>query len=148
LEKLRKLGIGLSLDDFGTGHSSLSYLTRLPFDTIKIDKSFVEDIDHDEDSRAITKATLNLAKALNMKCTAEGVETESQKQFLTDIGCDELQGYLISRPQPLEKLAHLIDLQPAAATRASAPVETLGERKDVNVSEAPLNVTQIKTAAG
>ncbi|MEM5517557.1 EAL domain-containing protein [Henriciella sp. AS95] len=115
LNQLKQIGLKISLDDFGTGFSSLSYLRRFPFDKIKIDKSFVEDIDHDEDSREIAKATLNLAKALNMKCTAEGVETECQKHFLIEIGCDELQGYLISRPQPLEKLAHLIDIGPDRA---------------------------------
>lgn len=107
LKKLKEIGVRISLDDFGTGFSSLSYLRRFPFDKLKIDKGFVQDIDHSEESRAITRATLQLAKALNMVCTAEGVETESQKTFLTEIGCDELQGYLISRPQPLDRLSHL-----------------------------------------
>lgn len=107
LKQLKDIGLRISLDDFGTGFSSLSYLRRFPFDKLKIDKSFVQDIDHNHDSRAITKATLQIAKALNMSCTAEGVETETQKNFLTEIGCDELQGYLISRPQPLSKLGHL-----------------------------------------
>lgn len=111
LQQLKDLGVRISLDDFGTGFSSLNYLRRFPFDKLKIDKSFVEDVEHSDDSRAITKATLELAKALNMTCTAEGVETESQKEFLTDIGCDELQGYLISRPQPLERLSHLFSIK-------------------------------------
>ena len=111
LKQLKDIGLRISLDDFGTGFSSLSYLRRFPFDKLKIDKSFVQDIDHNHDSRAITKATLQIAKALNMSCTAEGVETETQKNFLTEIGCDELQGYLISRPQPLSKLGHLFPIR-------------------------------------
>lgn len=111
LRQLKEVGLRISLDDFGTGFSSLNYLRRFPFDKLKIDKSFVADIDHSDDSRAITRATLQLAKALNMTCTAEGVETELQKEFLTEIGCDELQGYLISRPQPLERLAHLFPIR-------------------------------------
>lgn len=111
LRKLKELGVRISLDDFGTGFSSLSYLRRFPFDKLKIDKGFVQDIDHSEECRAIARATLQLAKALNMVCTAEGVETEGQKQFLTENGCDELQGFLISRPQPLEKLTHLFNIR-------------------------------------
>ncbi|HIK63872.1 MAG TPA: EAL domain-containing protein, partial [Henriciella marina] len=111
LKQLKEIGLRISLDDFGTGFSSLSYLRRFPFDKLKIDKSFVEDIDHNHESRAITKATLQIAKALNMSCTAEGVETETQKQYLTEIGCDELQGFLISRPQPLDKLGHLFPVR-------------------------------------
>ena len=111
LRKFKELGVRISLDDFGTGYSSLSYLRRFPFDKLKIDKGFVQDIDHSEECRAIARATLQLAKALNMVCTAEGVETEGQKQFLTENGCDELQGFLISRPQPLDKLTHLIDIR-------------------------------------
>ena len=111
LGKFKDLGVRISLDDFGTGFSSLSYLRRFPFDKLKIDRGFVQDIDHSEECRAITKATLQLAKALNMVCTAEGVETEGQKQFLTENGCDELQGFLISRPQPLDKLTHLFDIK-------------------------------------
>ncbi|MGB3627442.1 MAG: EAL domain-containing protein [Henriciella sp.] len=145
LNQLKDIGLKISLDDFGTGFSSLSYLRRFPFDRLKIDRSFVEDIDHDEDSRAITKATLNLAKALNMKCTAEGVETESQKQFLTDIGCDELQGYLVSRPQPLEKLAHLIDLKPISSLKAVAPIKVIASSKD---DDLPDNVSPIKKVVG
>ena len=117
----------------------MSYLRRFPFDRLKIDKSFVEDIDHDEDSRAITEATLKLAKALNMRCTAEGVETESQKQFLTDIGCDELQGYLFSRPQPLEKLGHLFAIAPEENRGAisAAPIQNSKELQADAIEVAP-----------
>lgn len=111
LHQLKDLGVRIALDDFGTGFSSLSYLRSFPFDKIKIDKSFVSDIETADDSRAITVATLNLAKSLGMRCTAEGVETSYQADFLRDNGCDELQGFFISRAQPLEKLKHLIDLK-------------------------------------
>ncbi|WP_084396171.1 putative bifunctional diguanylate cyclase/phosphodiesterase [Henriciella aquimarina] len=131
LNQLKDIGVRIALDDFGTGFSSLNYLRRFPFDKLKIDKSFVEDIDHNDDSRAITQATLELARALNMTCTAEGVETESQKQFLTEIGCDELQGFMISRPQPLEKLSHLFPVltqqeadEALATKRASGDADT------------------------
>lgn len=115
LEKLRQLkdiGVRIALDDFGTGFSSLSYLRQFPFDKLKIDKSFTDDLDTSKDSRAITQATLQLAKALGMRTTGEGVETMRQGEFLRDNGCDELQGYFFSRPQPMENLAHLIELKP------------------------------------
>lgn len=112
LSQLKKLGVRISLDDFGTGFSSLSYLRNFPFDKIKIDKSFISDMETSEDSRAITVATLGLAKALGLRCTAEGVETEFQSNFLRDAGCDELQGFFISRAQPISKLAHLVDVVP------------------------------------
>ena len=101
----------IAVDVFGTCYSSLSYLRAFPFDNIKIDKSFVSDLEYSEDSRAITIATLNLAKSLGMSCTGEGVETDFQQEFLAKNGCAELQGYLVSRPQPIEKLEHLIDLK-------------------------------------
>lgn len=134
LHQIKDLGVRIALDDFGTGFSSLSYLRSFPFDKIKIDKSFVTDIENREDNRAITQATLNLAKSLGMRCTAEGVETQFQAEFLRDNGCDELQGFLISRAQPLAKLAHLIDLksedemsQRAANTNVPLPVIPRGK---------------------
>lgn len=112
LHQLKKLGVRISLDDFGTGFSSLSYLRNFPFDKIKIDKSFISDMETSEDSRAITVATLGLAKALGLRCTAEGVETEFQSKFLSDNGCDELQGFFISRAQPIDMLGHFVDILP------------------------------------
>ena len=147
LKQLKDIGLRISLDDFGTGFSSLSYLRRFPFDKLKIDKSFVEDIDHNRESRAITRATLQIAKALNMSCTAEGVETETQKQFLTDIGCDELQGFLISRPQPLSRLGHLFDVlsQEEADMRLAARESEISMSGDVIKLGAP-NSDQRKAA--
>ena len=113
LHQIRDLGVRISLDDFGTGYSSLSYLRSFPFDKIKIDRSFVKDIDSCPESRAIAVATLTLARSLGMRCTAEGVETLYQADFLRDHGCDELQGFFISRAQPLDNLAHLVDVRPA-----------------------------------
>ncbi|MEM9670033.1 MAG: EAL domain-containing protein [Pseudomonadota bacterium] len=119
LHQLKKLGVRISLDDFGTGFSSLSYLRKFPFDKIKIDKSFISDMETSEDSRAITVATLGLAKALGLRCTAEGVETEFQCKFLQDNGCDELQGFFISRAQPLESLTFFVDVKPDAVEPTS-----------------------------
>ena len=113
LRQLQNLGIQIVLDDFGTGHSSLACLQLFAFDKIKIDGDFVQDIEHRADSRAIAIATLDLAKNLGVRCTAEGVETHSQAEFLRNHGCDELQGYFISRAQPLDGLQHLLTLKPA-----------------------------------
>jgi diguanylate cyclase (GGDEF)-like protein len=113
LHQIKDLGVRISLDDFGTGYSSLSYLRAFPFDKIKIDQSFVKDIDSCPESRAIAVATLTLARSLGMRCTAEGVETLYQADFLRDHGCDELQGFFISRAQPLDNLAHLVEVRPA-----------------------------------
>jgi EAL domain-containing protein (putative c-di-GMP-specific phosphodiesterase class I) len=100
LERLREIGIGLSLDDFGTGFSSLAYLTRFPVDTLKIDGSFVRSIEKDESARKIIKSIVELAQGLGMETVAEGVETEAQERFLKELGCDAMQGYLFSKPIP------------------------------------------------
>lgn len=100
LEQLREVGITVSIDDFGTGYSSLSYLTRLPVDALKIDQSFVSG---SQRSDAILNMIIAMAKALNLKTVAEGVETEAQRNWLFAEGCDMLQGYLISKPIPVEE---------------------------------------------
>ncbi|WP_246696762.1 bifunctional diguanylate cyclase/phosphodiesterase [Methylobacterium planeticum] len=107
LRELRTLGIRISMDDFGTGYSSLSYLRRFPFDKIKIDQSFVRQTPDDKDSAAIVRAITMLGASLGMKTTAEGVETDAQSSFIAGEGCDQLQGYLISRPVPADKIAML-----------------------------------------
>ncbi|CAA7621619.1 EAL domain-containing protein [Magnetospirillum sp. UT-4] len=100
LRQLAGLGVSLSIDDFGTGYSSLAYLKRFPVNTVKIDRAFVRDLDHDEDGRTIANAIISLAHSLSMKTIAEGVETDSQASLLARHGCDEIQGYLIGRPLP------------------------------------------------
>lgn len=100
MDQLRSRGVRLSIDDFGTGYSSLSQLKRFQIYKLKIDQSFVQDLDHDGNDRAIVSAIIRMAQALGMQTTAEGVETEAQLQFLRDMGCDEAQGYYFSRPLP------------------------------------------------
>ncbi|MDA8500238.1 putative bifunctional diguanylate cyclase/phosphodiesterase [Citrobacter sp. Igbk 17] len=100
LNKLRALGVKISIDDFGTGYSSLSRLSRLAFDKIKIDKSFVHSISTQEDALNIIRLITGMAKSLNMKAVAEGVETEEQLASLQALGCDFAQGYLFGKPQP------------------------------------------------
>ncbi|TGS04793.1 EAL domain-containing protein, partial [Mesorhizobium sp. M2E.F.Ca.ET.209.01.1.1] len=95
---LRDSGVRIVLDDFGTGYSSLSYLRRQSIDKLKIDRSFVRLLDEDESARAIVKSLIELALALRVEVTAEGVETDGQKALLVGMGCRQLQGYLLSPP--------------------------------------------------
>jgi diguanylate cyclase (GGDEF)-like protein len=104
LERLAATGVQLSIDDFGTGYSSLSYLRRMPAGQLKIDRSFVSDLEHSSDARAIVDAVVRLAHALGLKVVAEGVETDAQQALLLELGCDELQGYLYARPMPARAL--------------------------------------------
>lgn len=108
LEHLKALGISLSMDDFGTGYSSLSYLQRLPIDSIKIDRSFVSGIDMGGANLNIIRAIMGMAHGLGITVTAEGVETQNQLDFLRVQKCDRIQGYLFSRPLPVEKLSRIL----------------------------------------
>jgi len=108
LRKLKSLGIHIALDDFGSGYSSLSYLHAFPFEKIKIDRVFVGDLEHNHHSISIVRAIITLGHNLNIPILAEGVETESQLQFLAQEGCDEVQGYLTGRPYPIETYAELV----------------------------------------
>ena len=101
---LRELGVGLSLDDFGTGHSSLSYLKRLPLDEVKIDRSFVAGMTEDENDAVIVRSTIDLARNLGLRVVAEGVETGEIMDALAELRCDVAQGYFISRPMDLQAL--------------------------------------------
>jgi diguanylate cyclase (GGDEF)-like protein len=108
LRRLKALGVGISMDDFGTGYSSLRYLQAFPFDKIKVDKSFIDQIDQNVQSQAIIRAVIGLAHGLALPVVAEGVETAEQLAFLKREHCDEVQGYLIGRPLPIENYAALI----------------------------------------
>ncbi|EJN12541.1 diguanylate cyclase (GGDEF) domain-containing protein [Bradyrhizobium sp. YR681] len=107
LHQLRAIGVRIALDDFGTGYSSLSYLHRFPFDKIKIDRCFVNDIAGPDGSASIVQAVVNLAAARRMTTTAEGVETEEQQRLLRALGCSEMQGYLFSAAKPADKVLEL-----------------------------------------
>ena len=104
MKQLRDLGIGFSLDDFGTGYSSLSYLTKLPIDTVKIDRSFVDNMHNSSEDTAVVKSILSLATSLQLNVVAEGVETPAQFDFLVSAGCQQFQGYLLGKPVPAEQL--------------------------------------------
>ncbi|WLR52104.1 EAL domain-containing protein [Bacillus tianshenii] len=104
LNQLKELGVQISIDDFGTGYSSLSHLKRFPIDTLKIDKSFVQDVLTDEDSAAIVTTILHMAKSLGMQVVAEGVETSEQVQFLKQKECEKAQGFFYSKPVPPEEI--------------------------------------------
>ena len=108
LASLKQLGIELAIDDFGTGYSSLSYLKRFTVDVLKIDQTFVEEIDRDEENSVIVGVTIRLAHALGMKVVAEGVETKAQIDRLKELGCDLAQGYFVARPLPASSIAALI----------------------------------------
>jgi len=108
ITKLKKLGFTLSLDDFGTGYSSLSYLKKIPFDTIKIDKTFIDDIEY-EDGRNFADMIINIAKSLDMEIVAEGVENKGQLSYLKTINCDTYQGYLCSRPLKIKSFEKLVE---------------------------------------
>lgn len=108
INELREKGIRFSIDDFGTGYSSLSYLRTLPLDKLKIDKSFIDDLAEDSDSGSVAKTIIDMAHNLRFKVIAEGVETEAQKMFLLENGCDEMQGYLFSRPVSSEEIEALL----------------------------------------
>jgi EAL domain-containing protein (putative c-di-GMP-specific phosphodiesterase class I) len=104
LYDLKKIGIRISLDDFGTGHSSLAYLKRFPIDTLKIDQSFIHDITRDPDTAAIVTAIIAMGHSLRLKVIAEGVEFTDQAVFLKRHNCDQMQGYLINVPMPADEL--------------------------------------------
>jgi EAL domain-containing protein (putative c-di-GMP-specific phosphodiesterase class I) len=108
LRALKALHIQLAIDDFGTGYSSLSYLKRFPVDTLKIDRSFVKGLGHDQQDTAIVRSVVNLAKTLNLSVTAEGIETVAQQYQLTTLGCDLGQGFLLARPSPAAALEELL----------------------------------------
>jgi len=113
LRRLKLLGVRIAMDDFGTGYSSLSYLQSFPFDKIKIDQTFISNLDHNPQSAAIIRAVIGLGRGLELPVVAEGVETKSQLDFLTREACDQVQGYVVGRPLPIEDYADLVGRRPA-----------------------------------
>ncbi|MDC0361658.1 EAL domain-containing protein [Halioglobus sp.] len=108
LEELRAMGVSISLDDFGTGFSSLSYVNRFPIDTLKVDRSFISCVEYEKGSRAIATAVIALAHQLNLKVIGEGVENSAQEKFLFDNNCHEMQGYFYSKPLSPEELSSIL----------------------------------------
>jgi diguanylate cyclase (GGDEF)-like protein/PAS domain S-box-containing protein len=118
--RLKSLGVQIALDDFGTGYSSLSYLHAFPFDKIKIDRSFISEVDSNRHSIAIVRAVIGLGRSLGIPVLAEGVETEAQHVFLAREGCHEVQGYLTGRPREISKYATLVGLKTTATPYSHA----------------------------
>jgi EAL domain-containing protein (putative c-di-GMP-specific phosphodiesterase class I) len=108
-KQIRELGVQLSIDDFGTGYSSLSYLHRFPINTLKVDRSFVNSMEDGSENGEIVRTVIALAKALRLNVVAEGIETLHQLHQLRILGCEYGQGYLFSRPVPVEEAERLID---------------------------------------
>jgi EAL domain-containing protein (putative c-di-GMP-specific phosphodiesterase class I) len=138
LDTIQSRGIRLAIDDFGTGYSSMSLMKQFPIDTIKIDRSFVRDLPDDTEDRAIAQAIISMGKALGMTIVAEGVETAAQQDFLRSHGCDEMQGYLFSKPLSPDQLADRLrpapllvspPLQPAADGASEAPASPPRQRR-------------------
>ena len=122
LRKLGQSGVRIAVDDFGTGYSSLSYIKRLPIDSIKIDRSFIRDIETDRDDAEIIRAIIAMAHGLKLRVTAEGVETARQLGALKELGCDEYQGYLVSEPIDPERFAErFLKNSPSSDNTAKKP---------------------------
>jgi EAL domain-containing protein (putative c-di-GMP-specific phosphodiesterase class I) len=139
LQGLRALGAQLAIDDFGTGYSSLAYLRRLPFNTLKIDQSFIKDLPGDEDSAAIVGAIITLAHRLKRNVVAEGVETEAQATLLRAYECDAGQGYLYSRPLPAQPFAEWVRQHVAGGDASSGlpdPLTAAGRTRENGLSRA------------
>jgi EAL domain-containing protein (putative c-di-GMP-specific phosphodiesterase class I) len=108
LHAVRSLGISIAIDDFGTGYSSLGYLAKLPVETLKIDRSFITGMTTDPNSMTLVSTIISLAHSLRLKVVAEGVELEEQAKFLRLLRCDQMQGYLFSKPLPFDELTALL----------------------------------------
>ena len=109
LNRLKDMGISISMDDFGTGYSSLSYLTRFPLDSLKVDRAFVTDLPHDRDAVVVVRAIVGMAKQLDLHIVAEGIDTSGQMEFLHGLGCQTGQGYLFSKPISNKQFMELLN---------------------------------------
>ena len=118
LKRIKQLGVRLALDDFGTGYSSMGYLRRMPVDVMKIDRTFIADLEHDESSRGIARAMIAMARSLKMSVVAEGIESRGQAEMLREWSCDEAQGFYYSEPVEADAVAGIArqtgDVRPAA----------------------------------
>ena len=123
LKEIRALGVHIALDDFGTGYSSFSYIKRFCVDSLKIDRSFIQELGTNAEAQAITKAIIAMGHELNLKVVAEGVESAVQERFLATHGCDELQGYRFGRPVLAEEVAPLFTSANERLGRASTRPE-------------------------
>ena len=121
LRRLKALGVRIAMDDFGTGYSSLSYLQSFPFDKIKIDKAFIANATNSEQSATIVRAVIALGRGLELPVMAEGVETDEQLRFLAEEECDEVQGYLIGRPMPIDDYAEMVGRAPFGRKKKKPP---------------------------
>jgi EAL domain-containing protein (putative c-di-GMP-specific phosphodiesterase class I) len=117
LGEIAALGVRISVDDFGTGYSSLSYLRRLPLHTLKIDRSFIRDIEKSRDSAEIVRAIVSLAHSLRLEVTAEGVETAAQREFIRSLDCEQFQGHLCSRAIPAEEFIQNLEMEVISTSR-------------------------------
>ena len=124
ISELALISVETAIDDFGTGYSSLSYVQQLPITKLKIDRMFVDGVPHNRKNAALVRAVVGMAHGLGLTVVAEGVETLAQRDFLTDVGCDLLQGYLFSQPVPPKSLVHLIGDQP----ESWKPVSRIGSK--------------------
>jgi len=129
LNELKALGFHLTMDDFGTGYSSLAYLKRFPFDSVKIDQSFVRGIPESKDDEAIVEAIIAMAHSLQLKVVAEGVETKEQFDFLRSLGCDQIQGYYFSKPIPANEIVMLLYKTMTREAAATLPVSEIKPRE-------------------
>jgi EAL domain-containing protein (putative c-di-GMP-specific phosphodiesterase class I) len=127
MQQLRILGIRFSIDDFGTGYSSLAHLKRLPVDEVKIDRSFIKELEAQRDDDVIVRSTINLGHALNLKVVAEGVEVASSWKALGRLGCDLIQGYYVSKPLPAKEFTAWMAARTTADQSASVEVPILSE---------------------
>ncbi|MEB2843883.1 EAL domain-containing protein [Rhizobiales bacterium RZME27] len=133
LDELKRMGFDVALDDFGTGYSSLSYLSRYPFDTIKIDRSFVSNLGVVDSAQVIVRSIIALGNGLGMQIVAEGVETIEEALFLTQAGCDELQGYLLGRPVPVGD--RLTEVRPAIGMQLKGMAEAAHRGKNTHAAQ-------------